>query len=109
MLSKEKKIKETSRSLLDLWAYYERWGEILKWAFKISTSLERWEYMANKENTFEFTFVFLSRALLRTLTTLIKCHTNTAIVVRDESGIIFSHCRLDFKVPEMLSELQKAT
>ena len=48
----------------------------------------------------------LSRALLRTLTTLIKCHTNTAIVVRDESGIIFSHCRLDFKVPEMLSELQ---
>lgn len=38
-----------------------------------------------------FTFVFLSRALSRPLTSPIKYHINTAIVVRDESGIIFSH------------------
>ena len=47
--------------------------------------------MVNKENTFEFYICVFSRALSRTLTSPIKYHTNTAKVVRDESGIIFSH------------------
>lgn len=64
--------------------------------------------MVNKENNFEFYICVFVKSLSRTLTSPIKYHINTAIVVRDESGIIFLSLT-DSQVPEILSQLQKVT
>lgn len=78
--SKGEDKNETANSFWGFWKSYKTWGEIENGFLKIALDWRGEWVLPTMCAQFYFTFVFLQGTLLRTLTTTINSHKNTAVI-----------------------------